>query len=449
MMELNATHDAMRRSWLASANAPGTDFPIQNLPLGMFTLGTDATSMPPRPGVAIGAHVVDLCGLDDAGLLSGDAARAVRAVLPNDCGLNMMMALGNGVASALRAQLSDLLREGGPQGLRERAQTLLHAQADVHMHLPCRIDNYTDFLTSHAHTARHGRFKGLADPVPPVFHSLPVAHHGRASSIRVSGTGVRRPNGQWKAADGSIVFGAVEAMDFELELAAVIGSGTALAEPIALDQAADHIFGYVLLNDWSAKSVQWWEQMLGPFLGKSFMSSISPWIVTAEALAPFARPAPARRPEAPPLLPYLESHQDQAFGGMNITLESWLSTAKMRTAGKGPTRLVSTPLSNLSWTFGQMLAHHTSNGCNLCPGDLLGSGTVSGESEDERACLTEITSAGREPLRLPDGDERYWLKDGDEVTLKARAGSPGRIPIGFGACAGEVLPALPYPLPKG
>lgn len=448
MIALNPTHDPARRSWLASANGADTEFAIQNLPLGMFSLPGEGDGAPPRPGVAIGDQVVDLRGLDAAGLLSGEAARAVRAVAPADHGLNALMALGHGPASALRAQLSELLREGGAGGLRERAN-LLHPQLQVRMHLPCRIGDYTDFLTSYPHTERHGRFKGLADPVGPVFHSLPVAYHGRASSIRVSGTPVRRPNGQWKAADGSIQFGAVEALDFELELAAIVGPGTALGEPVPLDRAGEHIFGYVLLNDWSAKSVQWWEQMLGPFLGKSFMSSISPWIVTAEALAPFATRAPARRPEAPPLLRYLDSARDREQGGLDIALEAWLSTQALREAGSGAVRLASTHLSNLSWTFGQMLTHHSSNGCDLNPGDLMGSGTVSGEQDGQRACLTEIASAGREALRLPNGEERRWLHDGDEVVLRARASAAGRVSIGFGPCAGRVLPALPYPFPEG
>ncbi|HSV79052.1 MAG TPA: fumarylacetoacetase [Ramlibacter sp.] len=446
MIALNVTHDPARRSWLASANTADADFPIQNLPLGMFSLRQEGDGATPRPGVAIGDQVLDLRALDAAGLLSGDAARAVRAVAPSDTGLNALMALGNGPASALRARLSELLREGGPDGLREHAASLLHPQSEVRMHLPCRIGDYTDFLTSYPHTERHGRFKGLADPVAPVFHSLPVAYHGRASSIRVAGTPVRRPNGQWKAADGSVRFGAVEALDFELELAALVGAGTTLGQPVPLDRAGEHIFGYVLLNDWSAKSVQWWEQMLGPFLGKSFMSSISPWIVTAEALAPFAMRAPVRRPEAPPLLPYLHSARDREHGGLALALEAWLSTEAMRDAASGPVRLAATHLANLAWTFGQMLTHHCSNGCDLNPGDLMGSGTVSGERDDQRACLTEIASAGREPLRLPNGEERRWLQDGDEVILRARASTAGRVAIGFGPCAGRVLPALPYPL---
>jgi fumarylacetoacetase len=448
MIALNATHDPARRSWLASANVDGADFPIQNLPLGMFSLASEADGAAPRPGVAIGDQVVDLRTVDAAGLLQGDAARAVRAVAPGQPGLNAMMALGQQPASALRAQLSELLREGGTPGLRE-ASGLLHAQSAVRMHLPCQIGDYTDFLTSYPHTERHGRFKGLAVPVTPVFHSLPVAYHGRASSIRVSGTPVRRPNGQWKAADGSVQFGAVEAMDFELELAAIVGAGTALGQPVSLDEAPEHIFGYVLLNDWSAKSVQWWEQMLGPFLGKSFMSSLSPWVVTAEALAPFATRAPARHAEAPPLLPYLHSAQDRNKGGLDITMEAWLSSARLREAKAPPVRLAASHLSNIAWTFGQMFTHHCSNGCDLRPGDLMGSGTVSGEQPGERACLTEITSAGREPLRLPNGEERLWLQDGDEVTLRAHARAEGRVGIGFGPCTGRVLPAIEYPLPRG
>jgi fumarylacetoacetase len=443
MIAINTTHDAARRSWVTAANAAQADFPVQNLPLGMFVPAGQPADAPARPGVAIGDAVVDLRALDAAGLLDGDAASAVRAV---GRGLNGMMAMGHAPASALRTRLSELLRVDGDGGLRERAAALLHPMATLTMTLPCEIGDYTDFLTSFHHTERHGRFKQLADPVPPVFDSLPVAYHGRASSIRAAGAGVRRPNGQWREADGSVRFGPVAAMDFELELAALVGRGTVLGQPVALDQASEHIFGYALLNDWSAKSVQWWEQMLGPFLGKNFMSTLSPWVVTAEALAPFAIAGPARRPGAPALLPYLDSARDQREGGMNIALEAWLSTQAMREAGSAPVRLAATHLSNLSWSFAQMLTHHCSNGCNLNPGDLLGSGTISGERDSERACLTEITSAGREPLVLPDGEQRLWLHDGDEVTLKARASAPDRVSIGFGPCSGYILPAFDYPL---
>lgn len=446
---INATHDPDRRAWLASANAEGGDFPIQNLPLGMFSLASEPAHAAPRPGVAIGDQVVDLRALDAAGLLEGEAARAVRAVAPGAPGLNGMMALGRGPASALRARLSDLLREGGPAGLRERAATLLLPQSAVRMHLPCVIGDYSDFLSSRAHCDRLGRYKGLAEPVPPVFDSLPVAYHGRASSIRVSGTPVRRPNGQWRTPEGEVRFGPVEALDFELEMAAIVGAGTVLGQPLSLDDAPAHIFGYALLNDWSAKSVQWWEQMLGPFLGKSFMTSLSPWVVTAEALAPFAIAAPPREPGMPPLLPYLHSRVDREQGGLDVALEGWLSTDKMRAEGQGPVRLTATHLNNLNWTFGQMITHHVSNGCNLQPGDVFGTGTISGLSDESMACITEISRSGKQPLRLPNGEERPWLRDGDEFTIRARASARGRVSIGFGACTGRVLPAVAYPLPEG
>lgn len=445
MTPLNPTHDPARRSWLACANSDRTDFPIQNLPLGMFRITAQGTEGPASPGVAIGDQVIDLRGLAAAGLLQGDAAAAVRAVAPGQS-LNGLMALGAAPASALRARLSDLLREGGDSALQQRAADLLKPMTTVTMALPCAIGDFSDFLTSFFHTERHGKFKGLSDPVPPVFHSLPVAYHGRASSIRVSGTPVRRPNGQWREADGRVEFGPVQAMDFELELAALIGRGSTLGQPVPLDRATEHIFGYALLNDWSAKSVQWWEQMLGPFLGKSFMTSLSPWVVTAEALAPFAMAAPPRPEGVPALLPYLNSPQDRRAGGMNISLQAALSTQPMRDAGQAPVRLCATHLSNLCWTFGQMLTHHTTNGCNLQSGDVLGSGTISGAQDSERACLTEITRAGKEPLMLPNGEQRLWLQDGDEISFTAQASAPGRISIGFGTCSGRVLPASGYPL---
>jgi fumarylacetoacetase len=440
MPDLNETHDPRRVSWLPSAATEGGDFPVQNLPLGMFRHQGEL-----RPGVAIGDAIVDLKAADAAGLFDGPAAAAVRAI---DGRLNGLMALGHAPASALRARLSQLLSQGGDGALRDRAEQLLLPAHAVEMQLPCEIGDYTDFLTSFHHTARHGRFKGLKDPVPPVFHSLPVAYHGRASSIRVAGTPVRRPHGQWKEADGPVRFGPVEALDFELELAAIVGKGNALGTPVLLDDAGDHLFGYALLNDWSAKSVQWWEQMLGPFLGKSFMSSLSPWVVTSEALAPFASAAPARPAAAPPLLPHLHSLRDREHGGLNLAFEAWLGTERMRVEDRAPVRISATHLSNLSWTFGQMLAHHTSNGCNLRAGDVLGSGTISGEADETRACLTEITQAGREPLVLPNGESRLWLHDGDEIELRARASDGMHVPIGFGPCRGRILPAIAWPQPR-
>lgn len=436
MTQLNPTHDPARRSWVASANLPDTDFPIQNLPFGIFS---DAAAA--RAGVAIGDQIVDLNQCVAAGLLVGDAALAVHACAGGR--LNALMALEPRYASALRAQLSDLLRADGPQLEQARAAAgrILVGTDQAVMHLPCEIGDFSDFLTSLHHTERHGRFKGLADPLPAAFKSLPVAYHGRASSIRVSGTEVVRPNGQFKDAEGALRYGPAPMMDFELELAAFVGRGNALAAPVPIDRARDHIFGYCLLNDWSAKSIQWWEQVLGPFLGKSFMSTISPWIVTEEALAPFRLPAPPRGAGDPAPLPYLHGARDQAEGGIDIGLQAWISSPGQRSAGQPATLITQTHLQNLYWTFGQMLAHHASNGCNLRPGDLLGSGTISGADDMARACITELTNAGRDPLALGNGELRTALEDGDEIVFRARAARAGAVAIGFGECRGRIAPA--------
>lgn len=436
MKQRNATHDPARRSWVESANLPGADFPIQNLPFGVFTEGGTR-----RAGVAIGDRVVDLEAALAAGLLIGDAAVAVEATVGGT--LNRLMALEPRYASALRAQLSDLLRTDSPQLAAARAAEarILLDIGQVQMELPCDIGDFSDFLTSLHHTERHGRFKGLADPLPAAFKSLPIAYHGRASSVRVSGAEVIRPHGQYKDAEGKIVFGPAPMLDFELELGAFVGRGNALGQPIHIDQAREHIFGYCLLNDWSAKSIQWWEQVLGPFLGKSFHTSIAPWIVTEEALLPFRLPAPPRAPGDPALLAHLDGASDQAEGGIGIELEARLSTAAQRGAGQQPTLITRTHLQNLYWTFGQMLTHHASNGCNLRPGDLIGSGTISGESDISRACITELTNAGRDPLQLGNGEVRTALEDGDEMIFRARAAHGDAVPVGFGECRGRIRAA--------
>jgi fumarylacetoacetase len=440
MTKLNATHDPARRSWVESANQPGCDFPIQNLPFGVFSHGGQK-----RAGVAVGDRIVDLQAALDANLLDGDAAAAVRATAGGQ--MNGLMALEQRYVSALRAQLSDLLRTDSPKLTQARAAEgkILVAMADVKMELPCNIGDYTDFLTSKHHTERHGRFKGLKDPLPAAFKSLPVAYHGRASSIRVSGASVVRPNGQYKDAQGEVCFGPAPMLDFELEMAAFVARGNALSEPIPINAARDYIFGYCLLNDWSAKSIQWWEQVLGPFLGKSFISSISPWIVTEEALAPFRLPAPPRAADDPAPLPYLNGAVDQAEGGIDIALEAWISTPAQRNAQRSPVRITQTHLQNLYWSFGQMLTHHASNGCNLRPGDLIGSGTISGESDLARACITELTNAGADPLPVGEGEFRTALNDGDEIILKARASHEGAVSIGFGECRGRIEPAKSWP----
>ena len=446
-LELNTTHDPHRKSWLHSANAPETDFPLQNLPLGVFERGEHVSW-----GVAIGSQILDVQALVELSLLQGDALKAAQSVKGGV--LNPLMELEDSTLHALRLQLSHLLCSEAPQdaferssqqAIKERAQTLLIDQSQVQMRVPCEIGDYTDFLTSQYHTERHGRFKGLAEPLPPAFKHLPVAYHSRASSIRVSGTPVVRPNGQFKDATGQVVFGAAPMLDFELELAGFIGRGNPLAQPIALDHAQEHFFGWVLLNDWSAKSIQWWESVLGPFLGKSFMSSISPWIVTREALAPFRIPQQAKAPSDPQALPYLQSAIDQGQGGFDIELQAWLQTATQRSLGEPGQQITQTHLKHLYWSFAQMLTHHTSNGCNMRSGDLIGSGTISGPSDESRACITEITQASKVPLDVGHGETRIALQDGDAITLKAKAKNATAVPIGFGECTGVVLPSPVYP----
>ena len=435
MTGLNRSHDPTRRSWVPAANHDGAEFPLQNLPLGVFELGGRA-----RCGVAIGDQVLDLDAVGRLGLLDGLAASTKAALqLP---ALNTLMGLGPAVSAALRLALFDLLDAGASDTTAaQAAREHLLPQSAVRMRLPCEIGDFSDFLTSAHHTERHGRIKGLTEPMPPAFRHLPVAYHGRSSSIRVSGTPVRRPLGQLRQPDGRVVYGASESLDFELEMGLLVGAGTEPGRTVRLDAAAQHMFGLCLLNDWSAKRIQWWEQVLGPFLGKSFGTTISPWVVTMAALEPFRLPGPVRGPGDPEVLPYLSSPVNDLEGGLAIQLSARLSTAAMRATGLPPQTVSRTDLGTMYWSFAQMLTHHASNGCNLRPGDLMGSGTLSGPEPSSMACMTEITAAGSRPLSLPGGETRGWLHDGDVVELRARAVRDGFVPIGFGPCDGEVLPA--------
>jgi len=423
MTKLNRTHDPGLRSWVLSANQPGTDFPIQNLPLGIFRQAGGE----PRGGVAIGDQVLDLRSALDAALFQGEAADAARAA----CGptLNPLMALGTEAASALRARLSDLLSIDGPQ--RERVELI--PMSDIQMQLPVTIFNYTDFICSSFHALRAFR-KPLDSPLSPVLSHMPVAYHGRASSVRISGEEVRRPKGQSKT-DGQVQFGPSKSLDFELEVGAFIALGNELGSPISIEDAPSRLFGYCLLNDWSARDIQFWESMLGPFLGKSFSTTISPWVVTAQALAPFHAAVMKPRADHPEPLPYLDSKTDRAEGGLDIDLEAYLQTPMMREAGQQPARIVATNLRFLYWSYAQMITHHASNGCNLQPGDLIGGGTVSGPTHESRACLLEHT----EPVALPNGESRQYLEDGDEVVFRGRANREGYVSIGFGECRGRIV----------
>jgi fumarylacetoacetase len=441
MPNLDETHDSARRSWVASANDGKTDFPIQNLPFGVFRRGGGEA----RGGVAIGDRIVDLAAGLSAGLFSGDAKIAAQAAVGPM--LNPLMALGRRYASALRRELSDLLRGDNPARgkLEGMGEALLVPMGAAEMQMPAAVGAFTDFMVSIFHTERGGRALRPSNPVPENFKYLPIAYNSRASSVRISGEPVLRPNGQFKVGD-AVEFGPCRMLDFELEVGIVIGAGNALGAPIPMSRAQEHIFGYCLLNDWSARDVQRWESFpLGPFLSKSLSTTISPWIVTAEALAPFAAPAFARSASDPAPLPYLHSAEDQAEGGLDIGLEVLMSTPKMRDGGQGAARICATNTTNLYWSPAQIVTHHASNGCNLQPGDILATGTVSGPTDDSRACLAEITERGAKTFSLPNGEVRGFLEDGDEVVFTARAGRAGRAAIGFGECRGRIAPAVPWP----
>jgi fumarylacetoacetase len=423
-MTLDATHDPSLRSWVASANGHA-DFPIQNLPFGVFSPPSGAA----RAGVAIGDSILDLEALLEAGLLEGDARRAVAATVGGT--LNGLFALGAGPRRALRARLSALLAEGSDA----HARSCLHEAGACALHLPARIGDYTDFFVGIHHAMNTGRVFRPDNPLLPNYKHIPIAYHGRASSVRVSGSPVRRPKGQLKPLDGPPEYGPCRRLDYELELGVWLGPGNALGDTIPIGEAGAHVAGYCLLNDWSARDIQAWEyQPLGPFLAKNFHTTISPWIVTPEALAPF-RVAQAPRPEGDPKpLAYLYDEADQREGALDVALEVWLSTRQMRERGLPPHRLSLGSALDLYWTPAQFVAHHASGGCDLQPGDLFGSGTISAPTPDGLGSLLEISQGGKTPIKLPSGETRRFLEDGDEVAFRARARRDGFVSIGFGEC---------------
>lgn len=434
-MTLDHTHDAMLRSWVKEANGH-PDFPIQNLPLGVFSPEGGAQ----RAGVAIGDHILDLTGLLGTDLLQGEAARAAEAA--GGGALNALLALGAGPRRALRARLSELLREGAPE--RDRVAALLHEAAACTLHLPARIGDYTDFYVGIHHAENIGKQFRPDQPLLPNYKHVPIGYHGRASSIRPSGIPVRRPRGQSKAPDaGMPSFGPSSRLDLELELGVWIGPGNDLGTSIPIGEAQDHVAGYSLLNDWSARDIQAWEyQPLGPFLSKNFASTISPWIVTPEALSPFRIAQPPRSEGDPRPLSYLLDEADQSRGAFDLRLDVLLSTPGLREAGLPPHRISASNARHMYWTVAQMVTHHTSGGCNLQPGDLLGTGTISGPDRDACGSLVEATLGGREPLRLASGEERRFLEDGDEIILQARGVREGFAQIGFGECRAVILGAV-------
>lgn len=428
-MTIDHTHAPAASSWVPGADAHAA-FPVQNLPLGVFS----QAGGPRRIGSAIGEHVVDLRAL--APELSDPA---VVDALAADT-LNALFALPAGARRKLRHTLFDILTAAARA---DGSRAWLLPAASCEMHLPFRIGDYTDFYVGIHHATNIGKLFRPDNPLLPNYKHVPIGYHGRASSVRVSGTPVMRPSGQLKAPDSDAPrFAPSARLDYELELGAWIAGDNALGEAVPLADAWDRIGGLGLLNDWSARDIQAWEyQPLGPFLAKNFLSSVSPWVVTTEALAPFRVAQPPRPAGDPAPLPYLDDEQDRLTGALALRLEAWIASRAMRDAGAAPHRLSSGPASNMYWTFAQMVAHHTSNGCDLHAGDLLGSGTISGPSPDSFGSLMELSLGGKQPVALPTGEERRFLEDGDELILTATAERDGYRSIGFGHCSGIVQPA--------
>jgi fumarylacetoacetase len=432
---VNTTHDPALRSWIEAANRPQAPFPIQNLPFGVFRRAGSTESY--RGGVAIGDQILDLGAVHGLRVFPGAVAEAVAAC--SQPTLNSFMELGADAWSTLRQALSRALQDGAREASTLRGCLL--AQSEAEFALPARIGDYTDFYASIHHATAVGRQFRPDNPLLPNYKWVPIAYHGRSSSIRVSGQTFARPAGQIKPADAPQPRVApTRRLDYELEVGIFIGTGNQLGTAIGVDAAERHVFGLCLLNDWSARDVQGWEyQPLGPFLAKNFATTLSPWIVTLEALAPYRLPwtRPATDPQP---LPYLDSKQLSVSGAIDMQLEAWIETAHMRSAGMAPHRLSHSNFKHSYWTISQMVAHHTINGCNLQPGDLLGSGTQSGPTAEEAGSLLELTGGGSQVLSLPSGESRTFLEDGDRVILRGWCEKPGYPRVGFGEASATVVP---------
>lgn len=440
-LPIDETHDPALTSWVESANAPGSDFPIQNLPFGVFTRDDLDESFAPHIGVAIGDEILDITEAIDAGVLTLDDGVAADFFTG---ALNDFMAQGREAWREVRLSVQQLLRadHGGLRDDESLRSRVMVKQSDVTMELPAHVGDYTDFYASIHHATNVGSMFRPDNPLLPNYKHLPVGYHGRASSIIVSGTPVKRPMGQTVASDaGPPTFGPCKLLDYEMEMGFFVGPGNELGTRIDMRDAPANIFGMVMVNDWSARDVQKWEyQPLGPFNAKNFATTISPWAVTLEALTPFRIAGPMRGEGDPAMLDYLQPADDM---GLDITVEVWLSSAPMRSAKPQAAALLVSRgnMREMYWTIAQMLVHHTSTGCNLQPGDLMATGTISGPTEDSRGCLLERTWRGTQPIKLPDGSERKFLQDGDEVVMRAYCEAPGKRRIGFGECRGVILPA--------
>ncbi|MGE5601119.1 MAG: fumarylacetoacetase [Pseudomonadota bacterium] len=428
-MTLDQTHDPKLASWVEGAE-PGSDFPIQSLPIGIFS---EAKGLR-RPGVAIGDYILDLTASAD--LLDEEWREDLSQPI-----LNAWLSRGPEAHRALRQRLSEILSD---ERYRDDVEINLIGQSEVRMHLPCLIGDYTDFYVGIHHATNVGKQFRPDNPLLPNYKYVPIGYHGRASSVRASGEPVVRPRGQRKPPEADAPeYGPSRRLDYELELGIWIGRGNDLGQPIPIGEAGQHIAGYCLLNDWSARDLQAWEyQPLGPFLAKNFLTSISPWIVSADALAPFRTPMPPRPEGDPDPLPYLSNDADRQSGGLSIQLEVTLSTEKMRQQGQAPHVLSRGRAdSAMYWSAAQIVTHHSSNGCNLQPGDLIGTGTLSNDSDQGLGSLLEISRGGKQPIELESGEKRSFLEDGDEVTLRAWCEREGAVRIGLGECVGRVVSA--------
>ena len=440
---LDETHDSKVQSWVESANVAGSDFPIQNLPFGVFRR-READSVA-RGGIAIGGRILDVAGMRSEGWFAEESVRLAANACTSDS-LNPLMTLGAGPRRALRQRLHAILRQEASASDRQAASRHLVAQSDVDALVPAVVGDYTDFYASIFHATNVGKLFRPDNPLLPNYKYIPIGYHGRASSLVPSGTPVRRPSGQTRDGDAdpgkAPTFGPTKSLDYELELGFFVSAGNTLGETIPIGEAEEHIFGICLVNDWSARDIQAWEyQPLGPFLAKSFATSLSPWVVTMEALAPFRTAAFTRAEGDPAPLPYLFDQSDQEHGGLDLWLEVSLLSVRMRESGVAPVVLGRSNFRDLYWTMAQMLTHHASNGCNLRAGDLLASGTVSGPDKTARGCLLELTSRGTDPVSLPTGEQRKFLEDGDEVILRGFCERDGFRRIGLGSCWGTILPA--------
>jgi len=435
MSLINETHDIKLTSWIASANNESTDFPIQNLPFAVFRRKGSNEEF--RGGVAIGSQVLDLNVIASSNIFSGLAQDAV--VAANASALNEFMGMGIEYWSALRLSLSKALRTGSEhQAILENS---LIAQADIEFSMPCHIGDYTDFYTSIHHATAVGKLFRPDNPLLPNYKWVPIGYHGRASSIDVSGQEFHRPKGQTKAPDADVPsFGPAKRIDYELEMGIYLGKGNDLGDAISIQNAEDHVFGFCVFNDWSARDLQAWEyQPLGPFLAKNFASTVSPWIVTTEALAPYRTPWTRDESEPQPL-EYLDSAKNREQGSFDVTMDVQIETEKMRSEGTDASKVSQSSFKHSYWTVAQMVTHHTVNGCNFIPGDMLGSGTQSGPEHEEAGSLIELSRGGKESITLSNGEQRKFLEDGDKVIMRGWCEADGFARIGFGSVEGTILP---------